>query len=181
MSSDVMRLDLINASITDVHSQDGFNGVGHGGTDNNEVTFIRNTRTISLSSDKMSLTSIVHTVKKTVVALLLLSKKSHSKPVAEKVSIVGHGEHYRHDMVVVVQVGIEKVVGEDTNGSCRGSCCLVEKGPDSRAGPDHGGQRDLTVAALQEQPGNEDVRDQGVRRRSVQVIISRTHSIQVKS
>lgn len=115
---------------------------------------MRDAGAVSLRSYKLIFTSIIHDIIQIIVAVVSSVKDPHSEPVGVEVSVEGHGEHDGHDVAVVVQVGVEQVVGEDADGSGRGAGRLVEHCAGSGAGTHHGWEGVLTAAALSEHPEN---------------------------
>lgn len=87
-----------------------------------------------------------------MVAVVSSVKDPHRKPVIVEDSVEGHGEHDGDDVAVVVQVTVEKVVGEDADRTGCSTGGLVEHCAGIGAGTHHGWQRVLTAAAHSVQP-----------------------------
>lgn len=79
-------------------------------------------------------------------------KDPHSEPVRVEHSVKGHGEHDGQQVAVVMEIGVDQVVGEDAHSSGGGACCLVEHGGCRGAGTHHGWQGVLAEATLHEDP-----------------------------
>lgn len=144
-----MLLDLEEEfALVDLHPENGFAGVGHGGADGDVVVVERDAGAVGFGPDESVLAAFVHEFVEVGVALGGPVEHAHREPVGVEHPVEGHRVHDGHKVVPVVQVGVVQVVGQDSDGAGGAARCLAEERAGSRAGIDHRRWRHLTAAAL---------------------------------
>lgn len=102
-------------------------GVCHRGFNSNIINCVNQIMTISFSSDKTSLITVIHLTIKIIITVCFLIKDSHCVPVRVQDVVKRNREHDSYFVISSVCRWIIEIIGEDSNRSTPCATSLREQ------------------------------------------------------